>query len=111
MEHLNRECKGSIGGLGENITDTAVQRVGKSLRSSTRILETFDQEIGLQLQSGHHTKHSSEGYMSKLLKQIHQDTNVFTDIPGREHRNSQTLRTILLETLPNYSGFRIATRN
>ena len=31
MEHLNRECKASIAGLGANITEQAVKRVGKCL--------------------------------------------------------------------------------
>ena len=31
MEHLNRECKASISGLGANITEQAVKRVGKCL--------------------------------------------------------------------------------
>ena len=44
MEHLNRECKGSISGLGANITDGAIQRVGRSLRSHTKILENFDKD-------------------------------------------------------------------
>ena len=37
MEHLNQECKCSI---GANITDESMQRVGSSLRSSTRIMAT-----------------------------------------------------------------------
>lgn len=31
MEHLNRECKQSISGLGANITDNSIQRVDKCL--------------------------------------------------------------------------------
>lgn len=38
-EHLNRECKQSISGLGSNITDAAIQRVGCSLGATTTILE------------------------------------------------------------------------
>ena len=41
MEHLNRECKTSIAGLGANITDAAIQRVGKSLYTSSMILDNL----------------------------------------------------------------------
>ena len=85
MEHLNRECKGSIGGLGANITDNAIQRVGKSLRSSTAILESFDRVNNLQPRSGHHTTRASDSDISKLLKQIHTDSNVFAAVQGRHH--------------------------
>lgn len=30
MEHLNRECKESISGLGSNITDTSIQEFGST---------------------------------------------------------------------------------
>ena len=39
MEHLNWECKTSIAGLGVNVTDYAIQRVGKSLYTSSKILD------------------------------------------------------------------------
>ena len=84
MEHLNRECKCSIGGLGANITDESIQRVGRSLRSSTRIMENFDTIHGISPTSGHHTVRSSEADMSKLMDQV---IEVFNYKPGRKHRN------------------------
>ena len=87
MEHLNRECKASISGLGANITDAAIQRVGRSLRSSTKILENFDLEANIALQSGYHPVKSSSADIEKLLKQVHDDTRVFVTKPGRSHRN------------------------
>ena len=79
MEHLNRECKGSIAGLGANITDSAIQRVGRSLRSNT------DKTNSIPPQSGYHTVRSSEADITKLLKQVHNDST--SSIPGRKHRN------------------------
>ena len=74
MEHLNRECKGSISGLGANITDGAIQRVGRSLRSSTKILDNFDKENGIASQSGYHPVRTSAADVEKLLKQVHDDS-------------------------------------
>ena len=87
MEHLNRECKGSISGLGANITDGAIQRVGRSLRSHTKILENFDKANDIASQSGYHTVSSSEADIGKLLKQVHNDSKVFTSNASRRHRN------------------------
>jgi hypothetical protein len=85
MEHLNRECKGSIGGLGANVTDAAIRRVGKSLCSSCKILDNFDQINSITPESGYHTVRSSDADIAKLLKQLHEDTKVFSCIPGRHH--------------------------
>ena len=83
MEHLNRECKSSIGGLGSNITDTTIQQVGRSLRSSS--LETFDVYNSVKPESRHHKRRTSEMDIAKLLKQIHSETNIFATVLGRQH--------------------------
>ena len=85
-EHLNRECKQSISGLGSNITDGAIQRVGRSLGATTAILERFDCDNGVPLESGHHTVRSSAADMAKLLKQL-TDSKAFMHNPGRCHSN------------------------
>ena len=77
MEHLNREYKGSIAGLGANITDGAIQRVGRSLHSTTKIIESFDTTNTIPPQSGYHTVRSSEADITKLLKQVHNDSLLF----------------------------------
>lgn len=87
MEHLNRELKGSISGLGANITDGSIQRVGRSLRTSTKILENFDEQNDIASYSGHHPIRTSAADMEKLLKQVHEDSQVFTHRPGRRHQN------------------------
>ena len=52
MEHLNRECKFALSGLGANITEHAVQRVGRCI---IPIFQNFDQENGVPPQSHYHT--------------------------------------------------------
>jgi len=42
MEHLNREAKNGIHGMGSNITDEAVKRVGKSIGQTVEIIRNFD---------------------------------------------------------------------
>ena len=79
MEHLNRECKVSTGGLGANITDKCI---GKSLCVSSKILQIFDSQNAIAPQSGYHTVRSSEADMAKLLKQLHINTKGFFYIPS-----------------------------
>ena len=57
MEHLNHECKQSISGLGANITDHSIKRVGNCIGSFTR--RQFDRVNNVQTESGHHTCHST----------------------------------------------------
>lgn len=99
MEHLNRECKGSISGLGANITDNAILRVGKSLRSSASILDEFDKLNNIKPQSGHHTARASDADISKLLKQLHTESKVFVEIAGRHHRNYPDFESNVMKKL------------
>ena len=98
MEHLNRECKGSIGELGANITDNSIQRVGRSLQSSTSILENFDR-VNNSTPSGHHTVRSSEADMLKLIDQVHNKSKVFSYTPGRRHQTFPTFQSNVIKTL------------
>ena len=58
MEHLNQECKEGISGLGTNITENSIQRVGKCIGRVHSTLQQYD--INVKQESGHHTCHSTE---------------------------------------------------
>ena len=53
MEHLNRECKTSLTGLGSNITDHSVQCIGRCIGKIIPILQNFDKVNGVLTQSGY----------------------------------------------------------
>lgn len=55
MEHLNRECKNGLRGLGSNITDMSVKRVGKCIGKTMAMLTGFDQVNGIPKESDYHT--------------------------------------------------------
>ena len=42
MEHLNREAKTALSGLGSNATDHAVQRIGRCIGRMLPIVQNFD---------------------------------------------------------------------
>ena len=48
MEYLNRAAKESLCGLGSNITDNAVKRVGKSIGEKIKIIDHFDKTVTLK---------------------------------------------------------------
>lgn len=98
-EHLNRECKGGISGLGANVTDHAVERVGKALRSTVRILEQFDMANNVPQPSGYHTSRSATEDILKLVDQLHQQSHVYHYIPGRSHCTFSKFEDNLLKKL------------
>ena len=86
MEHLNRVCKGAIRGLGSNITDKVVLRMGKCLAELIKITDHFDHENGVTSESGKHTRKSDKEDCTKILEQLNK-TKVFCTTPGRKHAN------------------------
>lgn len=103
MEHLNRVCKGAISSLGPNISDKAVQRMGKCLGEIMKITQMYDSENGIPSESGKHARKSEDEDRNKILAVLN-DTKVFTAIPGRKHTNfpkfeANPARKLVLEDL------------
>lgn len=86
MEHLNRDAKNAITGLGSNITEEAVKRVGKSIGETVKIMRNFDKVNKIKVPSSRHSKRSCAKDMNLLIKQLHEDSCVFKKVPGRSHR-------------------------
>ena len=53
MEHLNRECKQGISGLGANSTDVSIQRIGKCIGRIYSTLLQYDTVNAVKQESGH----------------------------------------------------------
>ena len=70
MEHLNRDCKEAISGLGANITDESIQRIGKCLGRVKSTMHQFDLVINVAQESRHHTSHSTDVDLKKIVKQL-----------------------------------------
>lgn len=52
MEHLNRECKTAIAGMGANITDASIVHVGKAIRPLSTAMVSFDKHNKVNSDSG-----------------------------------------------------------
>lgn len=87
MEHLNKECKLALSGLGSNITDQSVQRVGKCIGRTIPILQHFDEVNAISHQSGYHTRRSAASDTEKIVKQLSETSRVFRSTTGRTHMN------------------------
>ena len=87
MDHLNRECKSALSGLGSNVTDHAVQRIGRCIGCTLPILQNFDLENGVPILSTYHTRRSSKSDIQKIVKQLAELSAVFKHKTGRSHRN------------------------
>lgn len=88
MEHLNCLCKGSIAGLGSNISDKTVQRVGKCLKVVNDITKAYDVENKLRDESEAHAGKSDSQDCKKMVEQL-KEMKVFEYTPGRKHNVSK----------------------
>ena len=86
MEHLNCQCKDAISGLGANITERSIERVGRCLRRLKSILCQYDSVNRVPQVSGSHTKHSVTANMQRLLTQL-MESDVFQKKSDRFHNS------------------------
>ena len=87
MEHLNRLCKGAITGLGSNVTDNAVLRIGKCLGELSKVTDSYDTENEVPVESGFHTGKSNKQDLEKMLNQLN-EMKVFDLEKSTNHSHS-----------------------
>ena len=75
MEHLNKECKESLSGLGSN---HSVEHVGKCIGRLITIVQQFYTVNGIPSQCSHHSNHSRKGDIEKIVKQLTEMSRVFS---------------------------------
>ena len=100
MEHLNREAKNALMGLGSNITDKAVKRIGRCLGVTVEILDNFDKVNDVPRQSGRHSKRSTKTDVEKIVKQLSETSQVFKEQKGRSHFNFKSFHNNLVRKIP-----------
>ena len=105
LEHLNREAKNCIAGLGANITEEAVKRTGKSIGPTVTAISNFDMVNGIKKSSINHSKHSCLKDIDILVKQLHDSSAVFNTVPGRKHRSFKKYKANCIKniTVPELS--------
>ena len=82
MEHLNREIKQVISGMGSNVTDNSIVRAGKCLKKHVAIQRQFDLENKIPSPSGKHCRKSSSKDRAMIIEQL-VAYKVFNQISGR----------------------------
>lgn len=70
MEHLNRLCKNSLGSLGSNITDKAVDRIGKCIGELVKVNANYDANNMIPLTSGKHSTPSTKKDVNRLIEEL-----------------------------------------
>ena len=58
-----------------------------ALKPLSEAMLRFNQELGVPRESDYHTTRSSDKVLDRVLKQILDESNVFSNIPGRAHTN------------------------
>lgn len=104
MEFLNRMAKDSLRGLGSNITDEAVRRIGKCIGEIVDVVKQFDEVNQLKEPSTRHSKKAKKKDLEAVVKQLHQVSDVFCVCEGRAHKNfshfkNNSMRSISMKEL------------
>lgn len=101
MEHINRECKNAIGLLGPNIGDRLVSRIGKSIGELMKITGQFDKVNELPPVTEKHSKRSTATDLEKLLRQVHEESQVFNFTSKRRHKKFPRFQSNITRSLDN----------
>ena len=99
MEHLNRECKTSLAGLGSNINDHSVQRIGRCIGKIIPILQNFDKINGVPTQLGYHSHRSSTADLNKIIGQLTEVSKVFHREAGRNHHHFSKFKSNIMHKI------------
>ena len=100
MEHINKQCKQSMGTLGSNISDRSVSRIGKSIGQVMEVSQQFDRTNGVHEDSGRHPRRTVEADMKKLVTQLHAESKVFHYHPKRKHAHFKRMQANMTRKLP-----------
>jgi len=92
MEHLNRELKTSILGLGANITEKSVTRSAKCLRTIVEVCDNFDNANDIHAQSSSHCAACTKKDIDALVNELSKKIKVFTEVTSRTHRSFRNFR-------------------
>lgn len=88
MEHLNREAKTAIDGLGKNKSQKALQRTGKAIGTLTSTLNESYAANKFPQVSSHHSVRSSKKDLCRVINELVK-FEVFDTKPGKTHKYSQ----------------------
>ena len=86
MEHLNRECKTILSGMGSNITEQSILRVYRALKPLSSIMSSFDIHNEVPQESGSHTTKYNTADLNKVVTQLFQTSKVLTVSTQRAHK-------------------------
>lgn len=84
MEHLNRQVKDGISGMGAGKSEDSIVRYSKAIGTIGPILEKFDADNNIKDHKSCHKPLDMEKDMTKLLKHIN-NCEVFSYHPGRKY--------------------------
>lgn len=94
MEHLNRNCKTPIRGLGANKTPESMSRIANALGTVVPVLDNFDDNNKVPKTSGNHNPQNAAKDL-KMLMSVLKDASVFCDRGVRFHPSCPNPRNIL----------------
>jgi hypothetical protein len=84
MEHLNKDVKTAIAGLGSNVTDKSVQCIGKCIGELVQVTANFDEQNSVPPDSSKHCSRTVTRDLEKVVRELI-TSKVLENTPGRVH--------------------------
>ncbi len=98
MEHLNKEVKVAIEGLGANKSHKAIKRAAKSVGTLSQVLDSYDSALQVNKPSRKHSKKTVAKDVEKITSQL-LDCGTFIK-STKTHLSFLHLKRNLIKTMP-----------
>ena len=99
MEHLNKQLKRLVTGLGANCTASAMVAISKCIKNLQEVTSTIDQALNIAPDQIHHSKRSSEVDEKLIMSELVDKSQVFEYCPGRLHQTFRNTSCSILQSL------------
>jgi L1 cell adhesion molecule like protein len=99
MEHLNRTAKTALAGIGSNVADESIVRIGRAIKILCDTMHCFDRQHGITEVSGAHSQCSNKKDVMRVIKQL-EDSRVYATIHGRSHSNFAKFEMNSMKKIP-----------
>ena len=94
MEHLNRQLKSIIRGMGGNVTPARIQKAAKSIAVVRRVCEAFEFETVGHRHSDRHPYPTFEKDLAVIVK-ILEEEKVLVKTPARHYPSFKSKKSVL----------------
>lgn len=99
VEHVNRIVKSAVHSQSSNLSPASIIRTSRCTGSVTNVVEQFDRISQLHCQSSAHSDAIISKDVRRIVKQLHNTSKVFQNVPGRQHPNFKSIQGSIVNSV------------